>query len=170
MTRGTAKDVEAVIGAAGELVGRTRLQKTVALLEMAGLGYGFTFEYYRYGPYSDDLVISLDRAVDLHYVSEIERRANWGGRYSIFRASMPQPTGTPARDNLINLARDADAVALELAVTAAFLAKDGSSDAWSEVAERKPEKATGSHLDDAKKLYAKFLRVKNVPEKLPAIV
>lgn len=170
MSRGTAKDVGAVIGAAGELVGRTRLQKTVSLLEMVGLGYGFSFDYYKFGPYSEDLVVSLDRAVDLNYVSEDERRAKWGGRYSVFRARNAQPTGNEARDSLIKLARDAEAVALELAVTAAFLAREGSVDAWAEVAVRKPEKVGGNYLDNAKSLYGRFLQVRGVPNPLPQIV
>lgn len=170
MTRGTAKDVSSVIGAAGELVGRTRLQKTVSLLEMVGLGYGFTFDYHHYGPYSDDFAVSLDRAVALNYVTEEERRANWGGRYSIFKAPEQRPTGDAARDQLISIAKSADAVALELAVTAAFLAREGSPDAWAEVADRKPEKMSGTSLARAKKLYSKFLAVHGVPRPLPAIV
>jgi uncharacterized protein YwgA len=170
MTRGTAKDVAAVIGVAGELVGRTRLQKTISLLEMTGLGFGFSFDYYKFGPFSEDLVVSLDRAVDLNYITEEERRANWGGRYSIFRVTERQPTGEPARDALINLAKEADAVALELAVTAAFLAREHSPDAWAEVAIRKPEKVVGNHLENAKALYARFLQVPNIPNPLPAIV
>lgn len=167
MNRGTAKDVAAVISAAGELVGRTRLQKTVSLLEMTDLGYGFDFDYYKFGPYSDELVVSLDRAVDLNYVREDERRANWGGRYSIFRAMEMKPTGNAARDALIAIAKDADAVALELAVTAAFLARQGVTAPWGEVAFRKPEKA--SYMDKAKELYGKLRQVEGVPNPLPAI-
>lgn len=170
MSRGTAKDVAAVIGAAGELVGRTRLQKTVSLLEMVNLGYGFSFDYYKFGPFSDDLVVSLGRAVDLNYVYEEDRRAAWGGSYSIFRAIERAPTGNASRDALIGIAKEADAVALELAVTAAFLAREGSKDAWAEVAVRKPEKIEGGRLEAAKELYARFLKVADVPQPLPSIV
>jgi uncharacterized protein YwgA len=170
MTHGTAKDVRIIVGVAGELVGRTRLQKTASLLEMVGLGFGFSFDYYKYGPYSDDLVISLERAVDLGYVTEEERRANWGGRYSIFRTTEQISTDSPARDALINIAKGADAVALELAVTAAFLARSGSADAWADVATRKPEKIGGNHLANAKSLYAQLRQVADVPRPLPAIV
>jgi len=169
MTHGTAKDIAEVVSAAGELVGRTRLQKTVAILEIAGVGYGFPFEYYKFGPYSEDLVTSADRAVALGYVSEEERRAGWGGRYSVYRTDEKQTTGNSARDAMIEIARSADAVALELAVTAAFLAHTGTQDAWREVAHRKPEKVGGSHLTDAKALYAKFKQVAEVGENLPQI-
>lgn len=169
MSRGTAKDVGAVIGSAGELIGRTRLQKTVSLLEMTGVGYGFTFDYYKFGPYSEELAVSLDRAVDLNYAVEEERRASWGGRYSIFRAPQQQTSGLPPRDELISIAKSADAVALELAVTAAFLALHGSESAWDETAARKPEKATAERLAKARQLYERFSQVQGLPNPLPDI-
>lgn len=168
MNHGTAKDVAAVIGAAGEIVGRTRLQKTLAILEIAELGYGFSYDYYKFGPYSEDLVESTDRALALGYVYEEEKRAAWGGRYSIFRTDKVVPTGLNARDALIKIAKEADAVALELAVTAAFLADRGAQDPWSEVAERKPDKIDS--LDKAKRLYGEFLRVGGLPKPLPQIL
>jgi len=137
-------------------------------LELARVGYGFSFNYYKFGPYSEDLVESADRAVALGYVSEEERRAAWGGRYSIFKASHAEPTGSVARDTLIRIAKEADAVALELAVTAAFLADEGAKDPWSEVESRKPDKR-GS-LRKAKELYREFLKVEGLPQPLPTIV
>jgi hypothetical protein len=92
-----------------------------------------------------------------------------GGRYSIFRAGGQKSTGSAARDALISLAKEADAVALELAVTAAFLANEGEGDAWDEVASRKPEKATVEYLDKAKALYKRFETVANLPRPLPNI-
>jgi uncharacterized protein YwgA len=38
-----------------EVVGRRRLQKTVRLLQRAGLGTDYTFSIYSYGPYSEEL-------------------------------------------------------------------------------------------------------------------
>ena len=59
-------------------------------------------------------------------------------------------------------------VALELAVTAAFLAANGQEDAWDEVAERKRSKATPEMMMKAKALYAEFRKIE-VPIALPAI-
>lgn len=168
MSRGTAKDVAKIVSAAGEIVGRTRLQKTVVLLEMTGLGYGFEFQYYKFGPYSDDLLVSTERAVALDYIEEDEGRAAWGGRYSIFRSKVRQATDSAERDQLIDLAKDADSIVLELAVTAAFLAAEGEKNAWAELAERKPEKVTRARLSAAKDLYRKFMEV-SVPQALPEI-
>lgn len=167
MTRATAKDVATVVSAAGEIVGRTRLQKTVVILELTGVGFGFTFDYHRFGPYSDELVVFSDRAVALGYVVEDTRRSSWGGSYSIFRAEK-HPSENPARDELIQIAKGADSIVLELAATAAFLASEGEDDPWAEVEARKPEKITRARLSQARELYRKFAAV-DTPRKLPEL-
>ena len=43
--RDVDKVAEIIRAAGGEIVGRTRLQKVAYLLELAGLGHGFRFEY-----------------------------------------------------------------------------------------------------------------------------
>lgn len=168
MSRGTAKDVAAIVAVAGEIAGRTRLQKTGALLELTGTGFNFPFTYHLFGPYSDDLVAATDRAVALDYINEEERRAAWGGKYTIFRSASQRPSGNNARDALITLARDADSIVLELAVTAAFLAADGEQDPWGEVRARKPEKARPIRVSQAKALYKQLAQI-DVPKPLPAI-
>ncbi len=62
----------------------------------------------------------------------------------------------------------ADTVELELAVTAAFLAKNGYEMPWEEVASRKEGKATPERLARARALYANFRKL-NLPQALPAI-
>ena len=62
----------------------------------------------------------------------------------------------------------ADPIELELAATAAFLAAEGVPDPWEETAKRKPEKAEGNRLANAKVLY-KALRSIRTPKKLPEI-
>ena len=71
----------------------------------------------------------------------------------------------------MRLAREmvsADAVELELAATAAYLAYEGFSYPWGETKRRKPDKADFGRLDKAKQLYARLLRVPT-PNPLPAI-
>src|ERR1700722_6011758 len=84
--------------AGGQVVGKTRLQKMAYLLELAGLGSDFPFEYRHYGPFSEKLAnaVSLARTWDL--ITEEEHVANWGGSYSIFRTS-------PSTNPKVNLAR-----------------------------------------------------------------
>ena len=57
--RDTDKVVAIVRDAGGTIVGRTRLQKTAYLLELAGLGEGFHFSYRHYGPYSEELASAV---------------------------------------------------------------------------------------------------------------
>lgn len=169
MSSATAKNVATIIKSAGELVGKTRLQKTGVLLELTGVGFGFSFDYHLFGPFSEDLTVTADRAVALGYITEKQGRARWGGLYSIYRVDQREPSDNPARDQIIEIAKDADSIVLELAATAAFLASQGEADPWAELAERKPEKMTRGRLAQAKALYRQFMQV-DAPVKLPAIV
>lgn len=167
MSTPTAKDVAQIIGAVGEIVGRTRLQKTVAMLEMTGLGCGFTFSYHRFGPYSEELTAAVERGVLLGWVSESEKVASWGGVYSVFRAPAVGATD-PTKKAIISIAAKADSVVLELTATAAFLASEGDQSPWEHLVELKPEKASGENIAKARSLYGEF-RAVNTPAPLPAI-
>lgn len=154
--------------AGGEIVGSTRLQKVGCLLDLVGAGVGFDYSYHLYGPYSEELSIA---AVDAHALEMIrieDRPASWGGRYSIYRTTDDPSVGDASLRLLAKTAASADSVELELAVTAAFLAKNGSKDAWNEVAFRKSGKATPERLKRAKALYQEFRKIK-MPVELPAI-
>ncbi len=77
MTTASAADVAKIIGHVGEIVGRTKLQKTVAILELAGLGAGFPFSYHIFGPYSEELSQATDRAILLRLIEKDEKVAAW---------------------------------------------------------------------------------------------
>jgi len=156
--------------AGGKVVGRTRLQKMAYLLEITGLGSGFSFEYRHYGPYSEELANGIASANFWDMVTEEEHTATWGGSYSIFKAAVPDGSNTninAARKEILDIGVDANPIALELAATAAFLAKEGDSNPWEETSRRKPEKAAKC-LEDAKALYAKLRSIKT-PKPMPAI-
>jgi uncharacterized protein YwgA len=167
MKEATAKDVADLISYEGEIVGKTKLQKIAALLEISGLGAGFSFSYHYYGPYSEDFASAVDRAALLGLIREDERRANWGGRYSVFSTNKVDHGSSP-KGSLIHLANRANAIVLELTVTAAFLAAERDPDPWSSVSSLKPEKASATNIAKAKSLYAEFAKVET-PRKLPAI-
>lgn len=63
---------------------------------------------------------------------------------------------------------NADAVELELAATAAFLAYERFPDPWAETARRKPEKAESGRLERARQLYERLRQIQT-PQQLPAI-
>jgi uncharacterized protein len=165
-----AREAAAIIrDAGGAIVGRTKLQKIGFFLELAGVGSGFPFRYKHYGPYSEQLATAAQHAAALRLITERESVANWGGLYSTFHTEMPlDPSTNPARIRLAQVMVNADAVELELAATAAFLASNGFLDPWAETARRKPEKAEGGRLEQAKQLYSRLRQV-STPGPLPEI-
>lgn len=158
--------------AGGELIGRTRLQKVACLAKLAGLLDTFEFEYRHYGPFSECLASSMDIAAGLRFVEEQEMRAEWGGWYSIYRATdRTPPVNDALRSQFVTAASKIGAIQLELAATAAFLqAKEGleGAEAWAETARRKPEKAQGNRLEAAQAAYGQLRRIVT-PSPLPAI-
>jgi uncharacterized protein YwgA len=164
------KAADIIRDAGGQVTGRTRLQKMAYLLEISGLGEGFSFEYRHYGPYSEQLTNAISSAQHLGLVTEKEYPTSWGGFYSVFKASTDSRENAAvqeARSSILKLGVEANPVALELAATAAFLAKDGETDPWGETARRKPEKAS-AQISNAKSLYARLQAV-NTPERIPEI-
>ena len=168
MTEKNAKKVANIIrDAGGKIVGRTRLQKVAYLLTAAGLERGFSFSYRHYGPFSEDLADAARDADLLGLITEHEHLATWGGSYSVYTTSSPEdPAVAAARRALAAEAAAADAVELELAATAIFLAKEGYAEPWTETARRKPEKAGDGRLFKAKELYNRLLAIET-PVRLP---
>lgn len=159
---------EIVRDAGGHIVGRTKLQKIAFFLEAAGVGDGFPFRYKHFGPYSEQLAAAAQHAAAIGLISEEERTANWGGHYSVYSTAASGSPSHPARAQLAHELVEADAVELELAATAAFLAREGVSDAWAETARRKPEKAEEGRLERAQQLYQRLRQVQT-PQPLPPI-
>jgi uncharacterized protein YwgA len=154
-----------IADAGGQIVGRTKLQKIAYLLEVAGKGDGFHFDYHHYGPYSEDLTRAASIASMTGDISEKEQSTNWGGFYSIYTTSTSsQKNGV--RQRLVKTAAKANSVVLELAATAVYFAKNGESDPWKETERRKPDKAEGGRLDEAKILYEDL---RDISPTLPAI-
>ena len=164
--------------AGGELIGRTRLQKVTYLTQLAGFSDDFDFEYKHYGPYSEELAEAMEIATGLSLIEEDERRADWGGRYSIYRMNAELFVAYPdnaGRQAFVRAAAHIGAIELELAATAAFLyasegiGRAGKGDPWAETARRKPDKAGEGRLEKAKDAYRKLRQIA-VPSPLPNIV
>jgi hypothetical protein len=142
--------------AGGEIVGRTKLQKTVYLLTVAGFEGRYRFGYKHYGPFSEELADAADLAAAFDLISEQQQQAAWGGTYSVYSAPPGEPSAHPNRIRLTQAAAQSDAVLLELAATAAYLAQEGKPQPWTETARRKPDKTANGRLDRAKELYAQL--------------
>lgn len=146
----------------GDLKGRTRLQKSFYFLEALDLGFDFDFQYYHYGPYSEELAEAVQDSVALGLVSQ-----DWGqGSYpfAVYRSK----EGTPASDvdgarvRTLTILNKYNAVALELAATADYLATSGYGDkAWDETRVRKPTKASNENVAAAKQLLTELGRTPN---------
>ncbi|MDQ0469803.1 hypothetical protein [Labrys wisconsinensis] len=163
------KVVDIVRDAGGRVVGRTRLQKIAYLLTVAGLETGLSFTYKHYGPFSENVATGARHAHLLGRLGETEAQASWGGTYSIYDVTAPIPPETPAaRRQLAGLAASADAIELELAATAVFLADDGFDRPWEETVRRKPEKAGDGRIERAKDLLER-LREIDTPIRLPEL-
>lgn len=165
----SAKVAGIIRDAGGRIVGRTRLQKIAYLLTVAGLEDGLAFAYKHYGPYSEDLANAAVLAGIFGDVREVEHRTGWGGTYSVFTVEGPIASSpSQPRQLLAKMAADADAVELELAATAVFLAIEGYKDPWAETVRRKPEKSEAGKIDRARALFSKLSSV-STPNRLPAI-
>lgn len=160
--------------AGGKVIGRTRLQKVAYLLELAGLGTGYRFEYRYYGPYSEKLAEDIRAAWAFDMVVETERLASWGGTYSIFE-STPE-AGEPDSGSRARFAQETakiDAIELELAATAAYLrAEERYDDPWEETRRRKPDKASEERITAAKHVFQELKELQRslkTPRELPDI-
>lgn len=164
------KAAEIVRDAGGTVVGRTKLQKVGYLLELAGFGEGFRFEYRHYGPFSEDLAAGIELADAFGLVTEEEKPASWGGHYSTYRVTDKlTPRTVDDRVRFAETAARFGSIELELAATAAYLkAAEGIEDPWEETAKRKPEKCGSGRLERAKDIY-RALRALPSPTALPDI-
>ncbi|MCX8501015.1 MAG: hypothetical protein ORO03_04905 [Alphaproteobacteria bacterium] len=161
----------------GQIVGKTKLQKTIYLLTVTGLDKTFhknDFSYYHYGPYSDDVAESATTADLFDYISEEESPSKYGSTYSVYRSKKIDRNGltTVSNTTLVEFTKmlvNSDPIVLELAATAAYLAfEDPSKNAWEATGRHKPSKTSDENLAATKKLYAELLKV-NTPIKLPEI-
>src|SRR6266481_7279104 len=79
-----------VVAAGGEIVGKIRLQKVVYLLDQMGLNSGFSYQYFHYGPYSEDLAERVeDDVVFGHLHANRRRRLSDGVPYIAYSAEAP---------------------------------------------------------------------------------
>jgi hypothetical protein len=101
-----------------EVVGRTRLQKTVWLLQRLGLPTDYVYSLHFYGPYSEEVKADIGFAEQLGMLSEEQRVAQNGTEYFVLRA--PAPGSLPSVEKFrqpLELLAAEDAIVLELAAT-----------------------------------------------------
>jgi uncharacterized protein YwgA len=144
-----------VMAAGGEIVGKIRLQKVVYLLDQMGLNSGFSYEYFHYGPYSEDLAEKVEDDVVFGYLHASQRRRlSDGVPYVAYSAERSGDADLPGAYLPIGRVRTAlaemqrqSATVLELAATIHWLAViEGIADWKTELVRRKGAK-TGNDRD-----------------------
>ncbi|HEX4302143.1 MAG TPA: hypothetical protein VHZ78_05090 [Rhizomicrobium sp.] len=156
--------------AGGRIVGRTKLQKVAFLLELVGLGSGFSFEYKHYGPYSEELTAAIREAAAFDLVQTTEQSTSWGGWYSVYSTTSKAVGSDRRRIDFAAEASKVGSVELELAATAAYLAAmEGYRDPWDETRRRKADKAANGRLERAQDAYRQLTSIAT-PTRLPDIV
>lgn len=142
----------------GMLVGKTRLQKTIYLLQSKGLNFGYDFEYHHYGPYSDGVAEDIKWA---EFLGQLTGRPELGFHdvpYTIFETKSAAPIAVlnwhaESLKSILGILEKYSAVVLELAATLYFLRTNGYvSDAEEELKVRKPSKAAPERLEKAREL------------------
>jgi uncharacterized protein YwgA len=101
-----------------KVVGRTRLQKEIKLLQRLGFPTEYSYTLFFYGPYSEGLHADISLLQAFGLVSEEERSSQSGDTYFVLTASPDAVMPDTARySHFIDLMQDAEAVVLELAAT-----------------------------------------------------
>lgn len=158
---GTPESVKELIElAGGSLIGKTRLQKTVYLLEAKSVGFGFDFRYHYYGPYSEALATATTDAIALDLIRAELHPSTFGIPYVSYHATHAADSKRDRRHQILNLLKEYDAVTLELAATSHFLSLRGfASNHWEETIRRKREKATPARVEQAKQLLSRLEKI-----------
>jgi uncharacterized protein YwgA len=156
-------DIVALSG--GRLVGRTRMQKTVYLLDAKGLNSGAAYYYYNFGPFSDEVA---DGISDGKFAGRLEEKTDYrrsdGSPFSIFQtakssAEVGKLGSLPKEDavRLLDRLNSKSSTVLELAATIHWLTIIEKVGDWrSELKRRKGSKTEGGRMDEAAGLLAEF--------------
>ncbi len=143
-----------------KVVGRTRLQKTIKLLQRVGLPTDYDFVLFFYGPYSEGIKADLGLLEVLGLVEEKEHPSTHGSNpYYTIQAKPEAVLPEMARfQPQIDLMASTGAVALELAATYDAFRETGSdhTDAMVRLRRKKQEKCTDSNVTDALALLGKL--------------
>lgn len=146
----------------GEIVGRTRLQKTIRLLQRVGLPFDYNFSFHFYGPYSEELRSDINILHEVGLITEEPRLTRDGDEFFILRATQPPSIPEVSRFSpIIERLAASETVVLELASTYDFFRETGSdhADALRRLRAKKGSKCETPRLENALAL----LREINLP-------
>jgi len=137
------------------LVGRTRLQKVMWLLQRLELPSDYDFRMHHYGPYSDGIQGDINLLNRMDFVQETPVRSQEGNSYSIFSSEEDAKMDEVEkyRDDIDRMSEE-DPTILELAATYDAFRELGCNDqrALAEVHRKKGSKCDEGRMEKAIKL------------------
>lgn len=152
----------------GRVFGRTRLQKTVRLLQRLGMPTDYEYTHHFYGPYSEGLQADIGLLTKLGLITEQHRRATDGTEYYVFEA--PEEASLDAiasfEDGIEEMSQ-ADPVVLELAATYDAYRELGFNhrEALTKLREKKRTKVTDETETEALSLLGRLGLAQDVPRR-----
>jgi uncharacterized protein YwgA len=143
-----------------KVVGRTRLQKTVKLLQRLGLPTSYNYSIHFYGPYSEDLQsdVTLLERVQLATEEVHKNKSGDGSYYVVKAATEADPQLVKKYQSAISLMASTDPVVLELAATYDAFREEGDhhKEAMERLKRKKGSKCDGGNDCKALKLLGKL--------------
>jgi uncharacterized protein YwgA len=145
------------------VVGRTRLQKSIKLLQRLGLATRYGYLIHFYGPYSEDLQSDVTLLETMGMVTEapVPTRSGDGMYYVIKATTGADPALVEGFAKQIQIMADADLTVLELAATYDAFREAGSAH---DEAMLRLRRKKGAKLDNGNDIAAlKLLRELHLP-------
>ena len=145
----------------GEVYGRTRLQKTVKLLQRLGMPSDYSYQIHFYGPYSEALQSDISLLEQFGLGGEECRDGRDGTQYYVLRSE--NISGLPDLSrwkSALNIMSTAEPIVLELAATYDAFREQGatSSDALVRLRAKKGQKCADGREERALQLLGSFSR------------
>jgi uncharacterized protein YwgA len=143
----------------GEMITKTRLQKTFYFLQVCGLFEDdLDFEYHYYGPFSFDIARAADDAEVQDKIRTSTRPGYHSEPYTVYSSTVREKPACRSFDadrarEKLDILRDYSGLELEVAATINYLRENGyGDDAVEETKRRKPVKASEKRVERAQEL------------------
>lgn len=161
----TAENLEIVRSVIGQhegrvVVGRTRMQKTIYLLQRVGLETSYVFRMHHYGPYSEELTADLDIGNSAELLTVEPDRLTDGSPFYKFRVgNQAELTELPnGVERALKFIIETDSTILELAATYNSFREESEShvEALQSLREKKGDKCANGREQQALTLLKKL--------------
>ncbi len=142
-----------VLASGGTVSGRHRLQKYVYLLDSAGMGSGFDFDYPGFGPFSNSLDRAIDDAVSDGLITErVIHPEHHGERYSVLIGTQKSDAfisglTTDTTQRMLSILTQENMMIISLAAAVDWLWRHEHSENWfRDILRRRPVRSNGGRL------------------------